>query len=369
MAAPQGPASLPHLGLFELDPVGSSQYPGPLPHVASLLAGILGGVDNPGPLPHLAMLGGLGGPHNLLDCEYGTYTVTGQDAAFRRTLTLPIDVGYMALYGQVGLLSKSAQSSGESVPLPHLATLFIPTYNNRTLTCDTGSYSILGSDAIADFEINGDTDTYTITGQDAILALGILLTAETGTYDLSGQDADSARGGPAQVMLADFGTYDLTGNDSGLTTQYALAAEHGFYALLGHVAVLSVGVVGNTTLTAEFGTYSLDGQAAGLTQADAPAVGGSVGSGDLSFLHHPPLERKKRKKPEAEGASLRKDLEKAYEEVLVAPKTESVPYLDSVKALSLQLDALAERFSQMEEKQALAERRRRKRMQQRLLVD
>jgi hypothetical protein len=299
--AGQAPASLPHIGLILDEVLGATDYPGPLPNIGGLLSGVtalsvpaeqgtyavtgqdagtrveyrlsaeqgsyaVSGQDaslapsgsvGPGPLPHLALLGGLGGARVI--AEGGTYAITGQGADVRCGHSLNAEAGYIAIYGQVGLLSKSANSSGESAPLPHLASLFLPTTTDRTLTADPGNYSYVGSDSLADFEITAATDTYEITGQDAGTLLGLVLAAEQGSYEIAGQDADSQTGGSALVLTADFGEYAITGQDATLRSSYRASVEFGFYAQLGQNANLSVGVSGVTSLSAESGTYSITG--------------------------------------------------------------------------------------------------------------
>ncbi len=250
----------------------AGQSPASLPHVGLILDGTAPAVDaSPAPLPHLGMLGGLGRPVDI--SEYGTFSITGQDASLLRQRKVIADVGYIAIYGQVGLLSKSANSSGESAPLPHLASLFAPTYTNRTLTADPGAYNYAGSDALIDHEHDCDQGTYSVAGQDAGLLLGSRLFADQGSYSIAGQDAESMRGGPAQVMPADFGDYQITGQDASIAAGRYTGAEHGFFALLGQIAGLSVGVSGDTPFPADFGEFLVEGFDAGLNIGLSRSVG------------------------------------------------------------------------------------------------
>lgn len=346
--------------------------PAPLPHLGLVLTGIAPGAGTPAPLPHLGLLEGLGSLGLRLTAEAGSYALSGQDAGSRRGIVLPAEQGYIALYGQVGLLSKSTNSSGEAAPLPHLASLFIPTFSARTLTCDPGNYSIVGSEGLLDHEHDADTTTYSVTGQAANLLIGLALPAESGTYQISGQAADSTRSGPAQTMSAESGTYSVVGQEAETLAAHTVAAEQGFYPILGQQVVLSVGTSGNTILTAEFGEYLLTGQDSSFTLVAAPSTPDTVtGAGDMSFLHMEEPKRKSKKKL-PEEKPLRKELERAYDEAVAAPPPPDPPapnpYIDSIKALSAQLEFLQDRFQAMEDKQKRIEASRRKRMQQ-LLID
>jgi hypothetical protein len=303
------PASLPHLGLVlaTADTVGSTDYPGPLPHIGALLTGstaavlpaetttyaIAGqdatlayrykltaeqgtysvsgqdvalqpsGTPGPGPLPHLALLGGLGGAR--LVAESGTYDISGQDQGLLYSRSLVAELGYIAIYGQVGLLFPGANSSGEAAPLPHLASLFLPTTTARTLTCDPGSYAYVGSDGLSDLEMSSPTEAYAIDGQDVALLRGYSMVCEAGDYQITGYDADSQISGVDLVMQADYGTYDITGTDNTLYSGYGISAEQGFYALLGQDAITSVGGSIDTRMGADTGYYTVAGYDATLT--------------------------------------------------------------------------------------------------------
>jgi hypothetical protein len=217
---------------------------------------------------------------------------------------MPAANGFVAIFGQVGLLNKSVQSSGEAAPFPHMATLFTPVYSTRTLTCDPGSYAYSGSSGLLDHEHDADYGTYGIAGQDATLAVGLILTAEAGTYQITGQDADSMRGGAAQVMACDYGAYDVAGQDAGTVLGYVLATEHGFFPLLGQDANLAVGVSGVTTMLAEFGLYEVTGIDADFAIAAEPVPEVPVDAGNAGGYWPapwlPPKRKKKKREEEAE---------------------------------------------------------------------
>ena len=165
--------------------------------------------STPAPFPHLSLLGGLGS--NLLIAGQGSYTFSGQDASLKVAHVLSAASGTYTVSGQVAALSPSLGGGGDAAPLPHLGLLLQAFTDSYTLTADAGSYSIIGSDGLADFEMSAATSTYSITGQDAGLRKASVLTAASGTYSITGQDAALSIGGTARTMTADYGTYSITG--------------------------------------------------------------------------------------------------------------------------------------------------------------
>jgi hypothetical protein len=238
---PMAPASLPHLGLvlFDATPVGQ--------------------VGNPAPFAHMASLGGFGPTGNTLIAAGGTYSISGQAAGTVATRRVAADAGFLSLLGQPGLLNKSAQSSGESAPFPHMASLFIANTSSRTLVADPGIYSILGSDSYTDHELDADFGSLALTGYAANLNYGRLIAADYGQYAVAGQDAGSMRGGSNLVLNADSGAYSWAGVEAGLIARLTMLAEQGFYARSGTSAELVVGFSGAYKVTAEAGAYSLTG--------------------------------------------------------------------------------------------------------------
>lgn len=219
--------------------------------------------DTPAPLPHLGLLGGIGG--NAGVSEQGSYALTGQDVAFLRGLRLISDAGFYTLSGQPAILNISVNQGGYPAPLPHLGLLLQSTVTGYTLTADPGTYSISGSEAVADFEVSAAQGSYGFTGQDAALRKTHILVAEAGSYALAGQDAIFEIGSPARTLTAESGTYAVSGQDAGLYAGRYVGAEHGFFALLGQAANLVYGVATNYSMLAEQGTYSTTGQDAALT--------------------------------------------------------------------------------------------------------
>lgn len=259
--AAQYAAPLPHLGLLGFDPVltadqGTYSVTG---QDVTLLSGVPWG---PASLPHIGSVLPPAALQHTLTADYGTYSVTGQDATSLRGYVVAANVGEYTVAGQAGILQPSLARSGDPAPLPHLG-LVLPTAA-RTLTCDTGIYSVFGSEGLADMEMSAEQGTYTITGQDAGLLKNTILTAEYGTYALVGQDTEGVIGSTDHVMAADYGTYTVTGSDASVIPAYALACEHGFYALLGQAAEVRYNPPASYTLPCEGGTYFVTGVDAAL---------------------------------------------------------------------------------------------------------
>lgn len=259
-----GPASLPHIGLNLGGPRTLTAETGTYTLTGSE-AVLVGPGGTPAPLPHLALLGGLGLAPNVLRAESGSYTLTGQDAGSSRAYSLTAERGFYITSGQVAALELSQGRSGDPAPLPHLGLLLPPATLARTLTCDTGIYTLVGSDALIDWEVTAEQGSYAISGQVADLRVHRILTAESGSYALSGQDALFSRSGAALVMPAESGVYSVTGSDAGLTVGYRLGGEHGFYGVGGQAASLALGLSTNYIFAAETGVYSLSGFDAELT--------------------------------------------------------------------------------------------------------
>jgi hypothetical protein len=261
--AGQFAASLPHLGLLGAAYVltaESGTY-----SVTGQDAGLLFGVPwGPAPLPHIGSVLPAGSAQYTLTAEFGSYDTTGQDVSSSRTYVVAANFGEYLFAGQAGILHAPGANVENPAPLPHLGLLLGPDTTAYTLVADPGFYVIVGSDALADFEVAAEQGTYTVTGQDAGLLKTTILTAESGTYSVTGQDAEFSIGGTDRVMAADFGTYSISGQDAGLLPAYRLAPEHGFYALLGQAASLVYAPPVIYTLTAESGTYSHTGQDANL---------------------------------------------------------------------------------------------------------
>jgi hypothetical protein len=261
--AAQYAAPLPHLGLLGNDPVLTAEQ-GTYTITGQDATGGAGVQWGPWALPHIGSILQAQSAQYTLPAEYGTYSLTGQDATWTRTYVVAANFAEYVISGQAGILFESGATGGDAGPLPHIGLMLAPDTSAYTLPCDTGIYFVLGSDALADFEVTAEQGSYTITGQDATLLKTSILTAEYGTYTITGQDADFAVGATDRVMAADYGTYAFTGQDATLAPAYKLSAEHGFYALQGQAASLVYAPPASYNFPCESGTYTISGQSAEL---------------------------------------------------------------------------------------------------------
>lgn len=181
-----------------------------------------------------------------------------------------------------------------------------------TLTAAQGTYTIIGSDALADYAVTAAQGSFVVTGQDASLLRTYTLSAAQGSYSLSGQDAAFTLG---YGLTAESGTYAFSGQDAVLSYQQsgAITASSGTFLLTGQDVTFQYLRV--YSLTAESGSYNVSGQAAALTySADATPFGG--------FGNFGPSIRKKKRKPVPPTKTLREQLEETYEQLAAKP---SVP--------------------------------------------
>lgn len=240
------PGPLPHLALLSgfTDFVLVTNTPAPLPHLA-LLEGLGEAVvvitDTPASLPHLALMGGLGAQDVHIDLAQGTYSLSGQAMGFLRTeYVLPLGSGTYSLTGQVVILSSAFSGVGVSAPasLPHMSTLMEA--HDYVLSLDTGIYSILGSDALADFAVTAASGTYTLAGQDLGLIRHARMSLDQGLYGLIGNDVEFLVAGNRSIAL-ETGAYSTTGQDLTLLRHYPMPLGFGFYGLLGQAVTLTTG--------------------------------------------------------------------------------------------------------------------------------
>lgn len=127
-----------------------------------------------------------------------------------------------------------------------------------TLTADSGSYAITGTDVSLKTgrALTAESGTYTVNGTDVSLAVGRKLTADSGAYSLTGTDVTLTYQPAGGYTLAlDSGSYTLTGTAATLKASRNLTADSGAYTLTGTDVTLTRGF----KITADSGTYTLTG--------------------------------------------------------------------------------------------------------------
>jgi hypothetical protein len=150
-----------------------------------------------------------------LDCDAGTFTLTGQAAALTTQFKTDADRGTFTL---TGIDAELKQGYG-----------IVAEVGSFTLT----SYS---ADLTAAQSLLAEAGAFTLTGNDADLSAGYQIAADLGAFTLTGFDAGFAA---ALSIAADAGAYSLTGQDAGLVLALTLAAEAGTYTLTGNDVTLT----------------------------------------------------------------------------------------------------------------------------------
>jgi hypothetical protein len=130
-----------------------------------------------------------------------------------------------------------------------------------SINAASGTYALTGfaTTTVATRVINAATGAFAITGTAATTAAGRLFNAEPGTYTLTGVAATLTQATPgAYVISADPGSYALTGTAATVVSTRVLSADPATYAISGVAAS-----VGRTPeLNAQPGSYTLTGVAA-----------------------------------------------------------------------------------------------------------
>lgn len=165
-------------------------------------------MSSPASLPHVALV--LGARYTLTAAQ-GTYSLSGQDASLYKSYG-PMFLPHMGLLrgastGRVLLADSGTFTiSGQDASSSH----------GYAVTAATGTYLVVGSDALADHEVTAAQGALSIAGQDASLHRGYVLAAAQGTHTLAGQDATLISTG-AFALSAATGLFSLAGQDATLT--------------------------------------------------------------------------------------------------------------------------------------------------------
>lgn len=145
-----------------------------------------------------------------LDCDAGSFTLTGQAATLTTQFKTDADRGTFTL---TGIDAELKQGYG--------------------IVAEVGSFTLTGysADLTAAQSLLAETGAFALTGYDAGLTAGYQIAADLGAFALTGFDADFAA---ALSMAADAGAYSLTGQDAGLVLALTLDAGAGTYTLTGY---------------------------------------------------------------------------------------------------------------------------------------
>lgn len=201
-----------------------------------------------------------------LDCQPGSFAVTGADASPVAGRMVNAAAGSYAVTG-----AAAAPVAGRvisALPGAFTVTGADQTYL-RALVLDAaaGSFAITGDAAslLADRLFNVEPGSYTITGVAAELvysagAQQFELALDSGVFVVTGADAGTLAG---RLLVASPGAYAITGSATGLLAGRLLVASPGSYTLTG----AQVGVVSGRNLNAQPGAYTTTGAPAGLTAA------------------------------------------------------------------------------------------------------
>ena len=199
------------------------------------------GLANSGVTAYTVAIHPAGAQAYTLDCQPGSYSVTGAAATLARGLFMSADPGSYAVTGFATTLARGF-----------------------TINAVPGSYAVTGSAAttVATRVLSADPGAYTVSGAAVTLARGLFLSADPGSYAVSGAAASIVAG---RAIAADPGSYALTGADATLvyvpaTTAYELDAQPGSYAVSGSDATLARGLF----LNAQPGVYAVSGADAAL---------------------------------------------------------------------------------------------------------
>ena len=151
----------------------------------------------------------------LLNCDGGSYTITGGDASFLYDQEIIAEAGSYSITGQ------------------DAAFLY-----NQVLTAEAGAYTFTGQDATLDYDqlLNCEAGSFALTGNDCTFLYDQTIYAGAFSFILSGQPAGLLKDA---ILNAEAGAYTLTGNAAALVQDYSLSCEAGNFVFTGKSAALS----------------------------------------------------------------------------------------------------------------------------------
>lgn len=187
-----------------------------------------------------------------LAAQSGSYAVTGSQAAAKRQLRLAAESGSYATSGQQINLLRTLQLEAESGSYA-VTGQPITVKRGYRLAAEPGSYATTGqpADFLLPRKLETEAGSYSVSGQPITFRRSLQLEAASGSYAVTGVNADVRMlGGP---LKADGGSYSVTGQSAALTKQVKLQTEAGSYALTGVAAELDKAY----RLPANSGAYAL----------------------------------------------------------------------------------------------------------------
>src|SRR5574343_1257852 len=149
-----------------------------------------------------------------LAAEYGSYTITGQDATLAKATPTPINAAPLPAltfltFGAAGVYVLQAETGSYAIS-GQAATI----NTGLGMTGEPGVWTISGAPAERDLELTAAPRLFQVLGQDATMTWARGMTAGHGTYAMTGQDAGYVLvSGPARTMSADAGRFVLNRAD------------------------------------------------------------------------------------------------------------------------------------------------------------
>ena len=197
-------------------------------------------------------------PTITITADYGSFTLTGQDATFSDWIVA--DRGSYLLSGQDASLDSALKlvvDEASFVLSGQAATFEV----GRIIDAERGSFVLSGQDITRNLRLIADSGSFSLAGQDADIRID--LTAEYGSFSLSGQEATL---GIFKHIDAERGSFTLSGQTATFSRELKLIAAEGLFVLSGQEA--SINILVDISLSADVGSFVLDGQETGFVFPD-----------------------------------------------------------------------------------------------------
>lgn len=224
-----------------------------------------------------------------LDCQPGSFGITGADATLAAARLFQADPASFVVTGAAATLAAGLVFSADPDTFTVTgADATLSTVGAFELDCQPAAFTVTGSDATvaAGRTVAVDPGNYAVTGADAGLEVAVpgvfTLDANTGTFVVTGANATTVA---TRVLTADPTSYAVTGTDATFVTEHSINAATGSYTVTGADA----NVLADRVLNAAPATYAFVGFDAGVGNVfdyDVDAQPGSfvvAGSATLTF--------------------------------------------------------------------------------------